>query len=68
MSLNYLGSPIGSALAGPLIGWTLNAALWAALALALVAAVFAWTTIPAETGQATAPPVGRIDPSLQTDR
>jgi predicted MFS family arabinose efflux permease len=68
MSVNYLGSPIGSALAGPLIGWTLNAALWVAVLLALVGAVFAWTTIPAETGAATAPPEGRIDPSLQTDR
>jgi predicted MFS family arabinose efflux permease len=68
MSVNYLGSPIGSALAGPLIGWTLNAALWAAVALALVAAAFAWTTIPAETGQATAPPLTRPDSSLQADQ
>jgi predicted MFS family arabinose efflux permease len=67
MSVNYLGSPIGSALAGPLIGWTLNAALWAAVVLSLVAAVFAWTTIPAETGQATAPPLARPDASLSTD-
>ncbi len=28
MSLNSVGSPIGSALAGPLLGWSLDAALW----------------------------------------
>jgi predicted MFS family arabinose efflux permease len=65
MSVNYIGSPVGSALAGPLIGWTLNAALWTAVLLALVAAVFAVRAIPAETGTATAPPLTR--PTLVTD-
>jgi MFS family permease len=46
MSLNYIGSPIGSALAGPFIGWSLNAALWAAVAAALIAALFPMLTIP----------------------
>ena len=67
MSINYIGTPIGSALAGPLIGWALNAALWVAVLAALVSAFFALTTIPAETGAATAPPLGRTDPSLRTD-
>lgn len=53
MSVNYIGSPVGSALAGPLIGWSLNAALWAAVLMALVAAIFAIRTIPAENGIAT---------------
>jgi MFS family permease len=47
MSLNTLGNPIGSALAGPLIGWSLNLALWAAVAFTLVAALFPALTIPA---------------------
>jgi MFS family permease len=47
MSLNSLGNPIGSALAGPLIGWSLNAALWVAAAACLIAAVFPLLLIPA---------------------
>jgi MFS family permease len=47
MSLNSVGSPIGSALAGPLIAWSLNVALWAAVAFTLVAALFPLLTIPA---------------------
>jgi predicted MFS family arabinose efflux permease len=65
MSVNYIGSPVGSALAGPLIGWTLNAALWTAVLLALVAAVFAIRAIPSESGAATAPPLSR--PALVPD-
>jgi len=64
MSVNYIGTPIGSALAGPLIGWTLNAALWTAVLMAFVGAVLAMTTIPAETGAATAPPIGRPEESV----
>ena len=48
MSLNYVGTPIGSAIAGPLIGLSLNVALWAALAFALLAGVFPFLTIPKE--------------------
>jgi predicted MFS family arabinose efflux permease len=47
MSLNYLGSPIGSALAGPLIERSLDVALWAAVALTLIAGVLSLMTIPA---------------------
>jgi hypothetical protein len=47
MSLNSVGNPIGSALAGPLIAWSLNAALWAAVAACLLAAVFPMLLIPA---------------------
>ena len=47
MSLNSLGNPIGSALAGPLIAWGLNAALWAAVAACLLASLFPLLTIPA---------------------
>ena len=46
MSVNYIGSPIGSALAGPLIAWSLNAALWAAVAVSLLAALFPLLMIP----------------------
>jgi predicted MFS family arabinose efflux permease len=47
MSMNYIGSPIGSALAGPLIAWSLNAALWFAVAASLIAALFPLLMIPA---------------------
>jgi predicted MFS family arabinose efflux permease len=47
MSMNYVGSPIGSALAGPLIAWSLNAALWFAVAVSLIAALFPLLMIPA---------------------
>jgi predicted MFS family arabinose efflux permease len=54
MSLNSVGNPIGSALAGPLIAWSLNVALWAAVAACLLAAVFPMLLIPAaDDGVAT---------------
>lgn len=46
MSLNYIGTPIGSAIAGPLIGWSLNASLWAAVAISLVSAVLLFLYVP----------------------
>ena len=46
MSVNWIGTPIGSALAGPVIAWSLNAALWAAVAVAVVSAVFPLTAVP----------------------
>ena len=48
MSLNMVGGPIGSAAAGPLIGWSLDAALWAAVVVTLLAAIFPIATIPAK--------------------
>jgi predicted MFS family arabinose efflux permease len=47
VSLNMLGGPIGSAIAGPLIGWSLNAALWVAVASVAAAALFPILVIPA---------------------
>jgi predicted MFS family arabinose efflux permease len=47
MSVNWVGTPIGAAFAGPLIGWSLNVALWAAVVLALLAAVFPLLAVPA---------------------
>jgi len=47
MSFNYAGSPIGSAVAGPLIAWSLNSALWFAVIVTLVAALFAVVWVPA---------------------
>ena len=46
MSLNSVGSPIGSGLAGPLIAFSVNAALWTAVAVGLVSALFALLLIP----------------------
>ena len=54
MSLNSVGNPIGSALAGPLLSWSLDLALWAAAVAALVAAVFPLLTIPAQESEAPA--------------
>jgi predicted MFS family arabinose efflux permease len=50
MSLNSVGNPIGSALAGPLIASSLNVALWAAAAVCLVSALFPLLLIPASDG------------------
>jgi MFS family permease len=47
MSVNWIGQPIGSALAGPLIGYSLDVALWAAVAICLVSAVFPMLAVPA---------------------
>ena len=47
MSFNWIGTPIGSALAGPVIAWSLTAALWAAVAVALLSAMFPLLAIPA---------------------
>ena len=48
MSLNSVGNPIGSALAGPLIAWSLNAALWVAVGATLISALFPFLTIPGD--------------------
>ena len=47
MSVNFVGTPIGSALAGTLIERSLDVALWSAVAVTLVAAIFPMLTIPA---------------------
>jgi predicted MFS family arabinose efflux permease len=47
MSVNWIGTPIGSALAGPLIGWSLDVALWAAVVVAAVSALFPLLMVPA---------------------
>src|SRR4029077_9961135 len=47
MSINFVGSPIGSALAGPLIAQSLNLAIGVAVVLVLVAAIFPMLVIPA---------------------
>jgi hypothetical protein len=55
MSLNFVGTPIGSALAGSLIGRSVDVALWVAVAVVLVAGIFPMLTIPAtENGVASA--------------
>lgn len=47
MALNQLGAPVGSAVAGPLIAWSLSGALWVAVALVAAAAIFPILLIPA---------------------
>ena len=59
MSVNYVGQPIGSAFAGPLIGWSLDGALWAAVILALAAAVFPMAVLPARDAALVSPLAGR---------
>ncbi len=63
MSVNWIGTPIGSALAGPVIAWSLDAALWAAAIVALVSAVFPVVAIPADVRDAQPAPAlaGRLD-------
>src|SRR5438477_207568 len=60
MSVNWIGTPIGSALAGPVIAWSLDAALWAAAIVALVSAVFPVVAIPADVRDAETL-AGRLD-------
>jgi len=50
MSVNWLGTPVGSALAGPVIAWSLDAALWAAVAVALLSAALPLTAVPKGDG------------------
>lgn len=47
MSFNYAGTPIGSAIAGPLIGWSLSGTLWVVVALTAVTTVLPLIAIPA---------------------
>jgi predicted MFS family arabinose efflux permease len=47
MAFNQLGAPVGSAIAGPLIAWSLTGALWVAAGLVAAAAVVPLVTIPA---------------------
>jgi predicted MFS family arabinose efflux permease len=46
MALNQLGGPVGSAIAGPLIAWSLTGALWVAVALVGAAAIVPLVAIP----------------------
>ena len=46
MSLNFSGVPIGSALAGPLVGWSLSGTIYLAAALVVVAGVMPLLLIP----------------------
>jgi MFS family permease len=52
MSVNAAGSPIGSGLAGPLVVWSLDGALWAAVIVTLMAAGLLWMLVPARDGGA----------------
>lgn len=47
MAFNQLGAPVGSAIAGPLIAWSLTGALWVAVGLVAAAAVLPLVAIPA---------------------
>jgi predicted MFS family arabinose efflux permease len=47
VSLNVVGNPVGSALAGPLIAWSLNTALWVAVVFTALGALLAMVAIPA---------------------
>lgn len=48
MSVNWFGTPVGSALAGPVIAWSLDAALWLAAGVAFFSAVLPLVAVPAE--------------------
>lgn len=47
MALNQLGAPVGSAVAGPLIAWSLSGALWVAVAFVAASALVPMLLIPA---------------------
>lgn len=46
MALNQLGGPVGSALGGTLVAWSLSGALWVAAGLMLVSAALPMLVIP----------------------
>jgi predicted MFS family arabinose efflux permease len=46
MALNQLGGPVGSAIAGPLIAWSLTGTLWVAVGLVALAAALPLVAIP----------------------
>ena len=48
MALNQLGNPIGAALSGPLIAWSLTGALWVAVGFVALASLVPLVVIPAE--------------------
>jgi MFS family permease len=54
MSLNSIGNPVGSVLAGPLISLSLSGALWFAVAISMVAGVLPMLAIPARDEAAEA--------------
>jgi len=56
MSLNWVGSPIGSAAAGPLIGAGLGIALGTGAGFAFIAVLIAVVMIPATAMAVAAPP------------
>ncbi|HEY1456013.1 MAG TPA: MFS transporter [Candidatus Dormibacteraeota bacterium] len=58
MSLNSVGNPIGSAVAGPLIARSLDLALWAAVAFCLLAVLFPILAIPATHAARESLPAG----------
>lgn len=52
MALNFVGAPIGSGFAGPVVGWSLDAALWLAVAIAAVSGLLPLLTIPRASPEA----------------
>ncbi len=52
MALNFVGTPIGAAFAGPVVSWSLEAALWLAVAIAAASALLPLMTIPRSSGAA----------------
>jgi predicted MFS family arabinose efflux permease len=62
MSLNSIGNPVGSALAGPLIAVSVSAALVAAGVLSLLAAALPLGTIPAREGEPVNLPTSESPP------
>lgn len=55
MSLNFVGTPLGAAAAGPLVGWSLNAALWVAVGVAAVSALLPLLAIPRSEASSVSP-------------
>jgi MFS family permease len=62
MSLNFSGVPIGSALAGPLVGWSLDATFYLAAALTTVAGFMPLLLIPQEAAPVPTRAVGGAPP------
>ncbi|MDQ6918902.1 MAG: MFS transporter [Candidatus Dormibacteraeota bacterium] len=62
MALNFSGVPIGAAIAGPMVSWSLNWTIYLAAILTVVAGCMPLLMLPAREDRAPAPAAGEAPP------
>jgi MFS family permease len=63
MNLNFSGYPVGAAIAGQLVGWSLEGTIVFAVATNLAGAILAWLLIPRPAQPMTAPEAAPTSPA-----